>query len=238
VGAENKVAEPGPALEEDRDLLERFRRGERGALSIVFHRYAPGVAALLRHGFVFQSRGRWCRFRGARSPADLEDRLHDVFARAFSEPARLGYDGISPYDRYVASIARNLAIDDFRRKEHTLLAYALEDEIPAAEAPAGVLNAPTDDAEANVASDELSSLVIGFKAGLTGRERQVFELRFEEGLEHKDIMARTRLSASKIKTSELRIRRAFFRLMKKHGYFDAYTQDRGGWLRSIVGVIA
>ena len=76
-------------LVENRGLLDRFRRGEPAALAEVFRSYAVGVARLLRLGFDFYSDGRQCRFHGVSTEFDLEDRLHDVFARAFAEQARL-----------------------------------------------------------------------------------------------------------------------------------------------------
>ena len=103
------------------------RAGRPAALQEVYHRYGPDLARYLRHGFSFSSGGRACRYNGARSTFDLEDKLHDAFARAFSERTRLGYDGISPYGQYLRTIARNLIIDDFRKKEHALVDYSFQD---------------------------------------------------------------------------------------------------------------
>ncbi|NJK90067.1 MAG: hypothetical protein HC923_12230 [Myxococcales bacterium] len=61
----------------------------------------------------------------------------------------------------------------------------------------------------------------------------MFELRFEKELEHQDIADMTRLSPSKIKTTEQKIRTSFFRHMRKHGYFKGYIQERKGWLRIV-----
>lgn len=223
-----------PALEEDRSLLEAFRRGEPEALSAVFSRYAPRVAAVLRHGFTFHAGGRTCRFRGAHSTFDLEDRLHDVFARAFSERARDGYDGLTPYERYIGTIAKNLVIDDFRKKERALVDYELLDEATHAVDFSQPI-APTRpiDAEALASDKELEALVTRFVDDLDDREREVYELRFLRGLQHKEIAARTGLSESKIKTSERRIRTNFYRMLKKNGYLAGYEKTGTGWLRSV-----
>jgi RNA polymerase sigma-70 factor (ECF subfamily) len=221
-------------LEEDRALLEAFRRGEPDALSAVFTQYGPGVAKILRHGFTFQSGGRNCRYRGARADFDLEDRLHDTFVRAFSERSRQSYDGLTPYDRYVAAIARNLVIDDFRKKENALVDYAyLDDVAVAVDDTSAIAPDKPKDAEAIVADKELGELVERFKASLKAREREVYDLRFDQGLLHKEIAERTGLSESKIKTSEQRIRKRFFGFMKKHGYFTGYAKSGRGWLRSL-----
>lgn len=219
-------------LEENRPLLRAFRRGEPEAFAAVFTQYAPRIAAMLRHGFAFNSGGRTYRYRGARMTADLEDRLHDVFERAFREQARMAYDGLSPYERYLSAIARNLIIDDLRKKEHALIDYTYLDEVPAKNVvPESV---PPEDAEEIASNNELISLVARFKTTLNPRELQVYALRFEEGLMHKDIAEKTGLSESKIKTSERRIRERFFTFMKKHGYFAGYGKTTGGWLRSLV----
>ena len=40
-------------LIERRELLDRFKRGERRALEEVYRHYAPEVAAFLQRGFTF-----------------------------------------------------------------------------------------------------------------------------------------------------------------------------------------
>lgn len=82
--------------------------------------------------------------------------------------------------------------------------------------------------EAQAADAELSTLVERFKHGLPERERLIYELRFETLLEHKAIAQRLRLSDSKVKTSEQRIRKQFFKFMRKNGYFRGYEQEGAG----------
>lgn len=227
-------------LVEDRALLDAYRRGETEALERVYRAYAPEVAKLLRHGFSFESGGRSCRFRGVRSEFDLEDRLHDVFARAFGERARLSYDGLTPYLAYIRTIAKNLIIDDFRKKERVLVEYSVDlPEPDEREAVAGATEPllgrvdATGRPEHDRSQAEVVELVNRFKQGLKDRERQVYELRFEQELEHHQISQATGLSASKIKTSEERIRTRFFRFMHERGYFKGYVQERRGWLRAL-----
>lgn len=223
---------------EDRQLLDGFRRGDQQALAKVYRHYAPAVAGFLRAGFSFDSGGRRCRFHGARSQFELEDRLHDVFGRAFSESARLGYDGLSPYKSYLFTITRNLIIDDFRKKEHALLEYSFEAVEEAVQPTGGTATDPTrgllalsGDPRNDAENAQLLALVEEWKKGLPIREQEVYRLRFEEELEHKDIADRTGLSPSKVKTSEQRIREGFFDFMQRHGYFDGYVKESRGWLR-------
>lgn len=227
----------GPAaLEEDRALLDGFRAGRPAALQEVYHRYGPDLARYLRHGFSFSSGGRACRYNGARSTFDLEDKLQDAFARAFSERARLGYDGISPYGQYLRTIARNLIIDDFRKKEHALVDYSFQDVPEPAGTDAGAYDfvpRATPSPEQSAEQAQLQALVVRFIEGLSARERTIYQLRFEQRLEHKDITEQTGLSPARVKTSEERIRVRFFKFMRKNGYFVGYEQRKGGWLSAL-----
>lgn len=228
-------------LPEDRQLMDAFRRGEPAALVAVYRAYAPVVSRVLTSGFSFESQGRQCRFRGLRSAFDLEDRLQEVFARAFTERARLAYDGITPYRAYLIRIARNLVIDEFRAKKNALLDFF--EETPEAAGPessgvaeplhglAGVSGSP----EADTETAQTLALIERFRASLGPREQKVLELRFRDGLEQAEIGTQIGLSPSRVKTSEQRIRRRFFRFMKQHGYFDGYEQDERGWIRALVG---
>lgn len=227
-------------LVEDRALLDGYRRGDTKALERIYRAYAPDVAKVLRHGFSFNSGGRACRFHGARSEFDLEDRLHDVFARAFGERARTNYDGLTPFTAYIRTIAKNLVIDDFRKKERVLVEYSVElPEPDERDAPAGASEPllghveTTGRPEHDRGQAEVVELVGQFKRGLKDRERDVYELRFEQELEHDEISRATGLSSSKIKTSEQRIRTRFFRFMHQHGYFTGYVEERRGWLRAL-----
>src|SRR5260370_32678632 len=104
-------------LIERRELLDRFKRGERRALEEVYRHYAPELAAFLQRGFTFSSGGRPLRFSGYAQPFDLDNALQETFLRAFKESARVGYDGLHPYKSYLFAIARNLVLDEFRNRE-------------------------------------------------------------------------------------------------------------------------
>src|SRR5260370_40880082 len=104
-------------LIERRELLDRFKKGERRALEDVYRHYVSDVAAFLQRGFTFNSAGRSLRFVGYAQPFDLDNALQETFTRAFKESARLGYDGLHAYKNYLLAIARNLVLDEFRHRE-------------------------------------------------------------------------------------------------------------------------
>ncbi|MEO1339084.1 MAG: sigma-70 family RNA polymerase sigma factor, partial [Myxococcota bacterium] len=192
------------SLETDRALLDGFRRGQRWALEKIYALYADDVAQYLRGGFVFDSGGSTIRYRGAPSEFHLEDWVHDVFLRAFSDSARRQYDGLRPYGPYLQRIARNLVIDELRRKEHQLRAYVEELPEPQVDTDYASLGPCAPDRE--VERRQLNAHVARFIASQPEREQLVYRLRFVEGLDQREVAAKAGLSPSKVKTSERRIR--------------------------------
>ncbi len=209
----------GDSLETNRRWLEGFRRGERWALERTYAAHVDDLARYLRGGFGFEAGGRRVRFVGFRSTFDLEDCLHEVFLRAFSEGARDQYDGVRPYRPYLERIARNLVIDELKRKEHKLRVQVEEVPEPAEAAPYAreAPLAPDEAAEQRQLADHLARFV----AELPERERQVYQLRFERRLDQREVAAQAQLSPSKVKTSERRIRDRFMDYLQAHGWLDA-----------------
>ena len=107
-------------LTEDGMLLEAFREGSTPVLTLIYTKYAPIIAGFLARGFSFQSKGGTAWFKGFREPYDLENCLQETFARAFAEPARRSYNGVTSYLNYLLAIARNIVIDESRRRDPVL----------------------------------------------------------------------------------------------------------------------
>lgn len=231
-------------LSSDRRLLEGFRRGETDALTAVYNEYAPALAAFLARGFTFSSKGRLLQFRGYHQPFDLENALQETFARAFSERARLSYDGLSPYKSYLTAIARNLVLSELRRREVAMsqLVHVREDgeEIAPrvadvdASAP-GVMGATTSEspqpsAEHEFMRQELLKLYRAFVGELDDKERGFFDARFEQRRTQVDAGAAVGLSHMQARTLEKKLRKRFLKFMHSHGYLEAYggTRERVG----------
>jgi len=220
-------------LVEHRDLLTRFRAADARALREVFLHYAPEVGRFLRRGFSFRAGERHVRFAGYQDNFSVEDGLQEVFRRAFSVNARLAYDGLRPYRAYLLTIAKNAVINEFNTRRRELAQVGFE-ELPdvAADADYSATDDPlADDAgattghpEHDAETRELKELVQAYVGTLEAREAQVFRLRFADGLSHAEIDAAIGLSASKIKTTEERIRKGLLRFMHQHGYFAGRTR--------------
>lgn len=223
-------------LIERRELLDRFKRGERRALEEVYRHYAPEVAAFLQRGFTFHSAGRALRFSGYAQPFDLDNALQETFVRAFKESARVGYDGLHPYKSYLLAIARNLVLDEFRSRE-----VAMSPFIDALDSGAGAEAATHDGEEAAPSSSvsdapsagvsaeqeflrrELGRLYGAFVARLGDKDRTFFRHRFEEQLTQVDAGAKSGMSHMQARTLEKKLRRAFLEFMQANGYLDSYA---------------
>jgi RNA polymerase sigma factor (sigma-70 family) len=225
-------------LVERRELLDRFRSGQRSALEEVYRHYAPEVANFLSRGFGFSSRGRDMRFTGYAQPCDLDNALQETFARAFRESARLGYDGLHSYKNYLLAIARNFVLDELRSREVAMTPFVelQADGGGAGDAPvtldegaapeASLQVAPTGPRQASAEQDflrnELGKLYASFVASLDERDRTFFHARFEEQLTQVDAGARAELSHMQARTLEKKLRERFLKFMQRHGYLEAY----------------
>jgi RNA polymerase sigma-70 factor (ECF subfamily) len=221
-------------LIERRELLDRFKRGERRALEEVYRHYVPDVAAFLQRGFSFSSGGRPLRFGGYTQPFDLDNALQETFLRAFKESARLGYDGLHPYKSYLLAIARNLVLDEFRNREVAMSPFIDrldasgpsesrgdgEDAAPAAAVSDGPSSGVS--AEQEFLRRELGLLYAGFVARLDERDRTFFRHRFEEQRTQVEAGQLSELSHMQARTLEKKLRRAFLEFMQTNGYLDAY----------------
>ncbi|MBX2813247.1 MAG: sigma-70 family RNA polymerase sigma factor [Myxococcales bacterium] len=227
-----QMCDTSDELETNRSWLEAFRAGHPEALSRVYRRYYPEVIRFLRRGFHFSSGGRACQYFGAKTAFELEDYLQEIFVRAFADKARRNYDGITPYMAYVLTIGKNLIVDDFRRKERGMISFGWVPVERPAEPSMNVDVAPDDPAEL-AERREFAQLVEQTVAALPPREHQIYRLRFLEELEHKEIARRTGYSVAKVKTSEERIRKMFFKNMRAQGHLEGYEERNRGWLRLV-----
>jgi RNA polymerase sigma-70 factor, ECF subfamily len=223
-------------LIERRELLDRFKRGERRALEEVYRHYAPDVAAFLQRGFTFNSAGRALRFSGYAQPFDLDNALQETFVRAFKESARVGYDGLHLYKSYLLAIARNLVLDEFRNREVAMSPFidaldsgaaaesvAHEGEEAAPSSAVGDAPSAGVSAEQEFLRHELGRLYAAFVARLEEKDRTFFRHRFEEQQTQVEAGAASGLSHMQARTLEKKLRRAFLEFMQTNGYLEAYA---------------
>ena len=164
-----------PYLAKDRELLNKFRQGDEQALEEVYNQYRGSLLSMLKNGFEFKSKGSPYRFKGYSSSFDILDVIQEAFLRAFSEDARLKYDGIAPFGAYLRQIARNIVIDHFRRKMSERRFEKLT-SIQSSDAPDQVKA----DQEENLLKSEINLLVNSFINELEEIDQNIIKIYFKE----------------------------------------------------------
>ena len=207
-----------PILVDNRKLLEGFRRGERDALYKVYNHYVDQVDLLLRLGFIISRTGH--RIPGVPDRDRRADLLQEVFARAFTEKARLSYDGVRPYRPYLLRIARNLLVDQARKSGTQALLGKQED------VGAGDIDAILDRHEPIRAHQELEdelhwkqlfSATTEYVKTLDDQLQSVLKYRFEQG--HSQVKTAEILGVSrrKVRTLEKQVEDGLRRHLLRQG---------------------
>jgi RNA polymerase sigma factor (sigma-70 family) len=218
-GAKVETAESMSLLASDRDLLARFRGGDRDALERVFRHYAPQVLQFLRSGFTFASGDQTARHPGLSSAFDLESAVQETFARAFQPRARDGYDGLRPYGGFLLGIARHVALDMSRRgagrRERPEPPDVLDQRaaaLPAAELEAG---SPGELLDARRATE----LVRRFLAEeCDERDRSLYQLRYVDDLSQEQAASRAGLTRIRFRRWETKFRARLLRHLKRANF--------------------
>jgi RNA polymerase sigma factor (sigma-70 family) len=185
----------------------------------VYRLYAADLFQFLERGFAVHSRSGMAIFPGYRQAAELEDAASEVFLRAFAEAARHAFDGLRPYRNYLFAIARHWVIDDLRRRGRQPSADQIEDTSDASNLED---TSPCADPAAAHADAQLDAYVQAFLRDLSEDEQKVYRARFEQGLSIERAARDLDVSEHRIKRTERRLRKRFFVVMRRHGYFEGY----------------
>jgi len=201
-------------LEEDRALLDRFREGRPEALLAVYRLYAQRIATYLQTGLRTES-GRSVRLSGA---FDLEGGVQEVFVRAFQPAARASYDGLRPYEGFLVGVARNLLRERARERELPASEPLVEPAVDSGERPR---------LEDELELREVAALLRTFLAECTAEERQLYELRFDEGLGQEDAAKRLGLTRIQLRRRETALKRRLLERLQSGGYLTRLQAK--GW---------
>lgn len=222
-------------LAKNKELQERFRAGDKGAMEEIYLNYSPGVTRFLRNGFSFRSGGGHCYFKGIKIDDDLKVAVQEVFRRAFEERARNAYNGINSFSNWVLAIGRNMVINKFRNREIAFSDYiskgtgedrshiaAMDAAVSAVSATySGILYAQAPGSQDdNFEKAELKGLIGEFMKEITEEDRQLLVLRFVENISQEDaanVMDSTRM---KVRTAETKLRRRLRAFLSGTGYTD------------------
>lgn len=183
-------------LRDDGRCREAFRRGERWAMEAVYRRYVPLVHTIVSQGFG--------GFRGFYDPAQREDAVQAVFMSAFEERARLAYDGLGDYARFLRGIAQNVCrqlLDKDRRFART----------------PDVEEAVAEDLEVQYLANEERDLARRFRDGLHDpTERAVLDAYFAQGEAEETLAQRLGLTRYRLRKVIATIHKKMVRFQKEH----------------------
>ncbi len=171
-------------MDPDRDDAARLRRGDTAGL----------VGLMRRH----QDRLFRYLVRLVGDEAVAEDVFQQTWLQAAERISR--YDGARPFAPWLFTVARNLALDQLRRRHPESL-----DELPETDAP---VSAAADPLERAVARQQGSRLLAAV-ATLAPLDREVLSLRFEEDLALPEMAERLSVP---LPTAKARLYRALSRL--------------------------
>lgn len=206
------------ALENDREWLAAFRRGDRPALARVFDTYVDDVARTIRAGVVVKTADGPVRVGQNLMESDVEALIHDTFMKAFAERARLSYDGLRPYGAWLGTIARNVLIDHGRAQGGRRFA-SLDLEQVAADQPD----------QDNVVHQGQLRLVLGrFLAALDDLDRRVFNLRFAESRSRRDAGEALGLSEMQVRRRDVRLKKALASYLRANDVGHDLVLDESG----------
>src|SRR5262245_18856127 len=204
-------------LQNNRPLLDAFRRGDRHALTEVYFHYVDAVARLVQFGFVIEAQGS--RIPGA-PDVDVEHELiQEVFVRAFSENARLQYDGIRPYRPYLLRIAKNLLVDRLRRKGQTVPFEENSEDVvneysSEANAPFSIGGGR---AEEDLHWQRLAAATTDYVASQSAEMRELIRLRFDEERSQQEVAEQMSISRRRVRTLEAKAQAGLRRHLKRLG---------------------
>lgn len=183
-------------LEENRSLLDAFRRGDRSALAQVFLAYSDDVARQVRAARVAEH--------------DVESIVQDVFIKAFAESARSSYDGLRPYGAWLNTITKNVLIDEVRKNRRVDL-----------RAPEQMPTITADDDQALVQEDaELTAVVEAWRRSLSAEDQALFAERFEACRSFPQAAKSLGWSEIRVRKQDTALRTRLLATLRQHGFLQ------------------
>ena len=212
-------------MHNDPKLLAAYRNGETWAYEQLYKELSGPVTRFLQTGFTFVSQGRTCRYRGNMPGIDADGIVQESFARAFAPRTRQNYDGERPFKNYLFSIAKNLVLREFQRRERVLSVDTTDEatEALAHRSPALTLLPSEASPEGTVADGQLTEVTAAFIAELSEEEQRFFQVRFVQEMTQEASAKAMGVTRARVKLLEKNLRRRFLERLRGHGYFVGYT---------------
>ncbi|KFE60564.1 RNA polymerase sigma factor [Hyalangium minutum] len=213
------------AWEWDPERLRRFRDGAPEVLGEVYRAHAEPLARALR-SIAFRGRG-FAHLQGA---LEVENTVLETFARAFEPRTRLAYDGVRPYAQFLMGIARNVVLEQSRTRE-VVAGLGPQDEGSTVDWELGAASSGGESLEQQLEDQEMEALLASFKEGLSPEERQLFELRFTEGLAQESAAERVGLTRIQVRRREKGLKQRLLDFLQSRGYLQNIQAKGWGFLK-------
>lgn len=215
----------GMEWEWDQERLRRFREGAPEVLGEVYRAHAEPLARAMR-AVAFRGRG-FAHLQGA---LEVENTVLETFARAFEPRTRLSYDGVRPYAQFLMGIARNVVLEQSRSRE-VVSGLGPQDEGSTVDWELGSAAGSGGGLEQQLEDQEVEALLRSFKEGLTSEEREMFELRFTEGLAQESAAERLGLTRIQVRRREKGLKQRLLGFLQVRGYLQGIQVKGWGFLK-------
>jgi RNA polymerase sigma factor (sigma-70 family) len=194
-------------------------------LGEVYRSHAEPLARALR-SVAFRGRG-FAHLQGA---LEVENTVLETVARAFEPRTRLAYDGVRPYAQFLMGIARNVVLEQSRTRE-VVAGLGPQDEASTVDWELGAVGGGSESLEQQLEDQEMESLLVSFKEGLSPEERQLFELRFTEGLAQESAAERVGLTRIQVRRREKGLKQRLLDFLQSRGYLQNIQAKGWGFLK-------
>jgi RNA polymerase sigma factor (sigma-70 family) len=209
----------------DQDRLRRFREGAPEVLGEVYRAHAEPLARAMR-AVAFRGRG-FAHLQGA---LEVENAVLETFARAFEPRTRLSYDGVRPYGQFLMGIARNVVLEQSRSRE-VVMGLGPQDEGSSVNWELGSTAGDDGGLEQQLEDQEVEALLRSFKEALSPQERELFELRFTQGLAQESAAERVGLTRIQVRRREKGLKQRLLGFLQERGYLQGIQARGWGFLK-------
>ncbi|MFO0747770.1 MAG: sigma-70 family RNA polymerase sigma factor [Myxococcota bacterium] len=169
-------------------------------MEAVYRSYVPLVYTVVSQGFG--------GFRGFYDAVTRDDAVQNVFAAAFDERARLAYDGVHDYARFIRGMAQNVCRQMLEKDRRFARVPETESEP----------TTPTPDIEAALIDDEARRICAGFRASLgDDLERRVCDRYFADGAAEETLAPELDLTRYRLRKIIASVKKKMARYLKDHG---------------------
>ncbi len=220
-----------PVFQNRRALLDRFRNGDKSALTDVYRYYVSDVEMVVRHGFFVAESN--VNVPGVSDYETQKELIQDIFLRAFGINARLAYDGVRPYRAYLLRIARNIVIDYWRARSRDPLSRA-----PIMGRDGRQENEKEDKTEYLIEKSSMNPNFTGGEAeeslhwqrcleasqayiqSLDEMKQKLARLRFQERLPQEEVARQLKMTRWRVRSLEKKVESGLGKHLKKMGLLD------------------